>query len=146
MRIHQNGERSQQLIDLKFEDGRAYGRIVADAAWTEIDERADLFAPGGDLLGFLTATQSVRILAAGEGDDLIFDKLLPGEQSAGLTRYVFALDGLHYAQYLRNQTEEFLRRRGSWRATCILRWRAPISIWQAAANCGSPQTACLCDC
>lgn len=112
MRIRQGGEQSRQFIDLKFEQGRTYGRVQADADWAEIEERTDLFTPGGDLMGFLNAAQGVRVLEAGEGDDLLFDELLQGEQTAGLTRYVFALDGLRYAQYLRDQMEAVLRRKG----------------------------------
>jgi hypothetical protein len=121
LRIRQAGETRQRWIDLKFAGNTAYGRLAGDAEWTEIDELSDLlvsdlFAQSGATpwtqLGLLEAAENIREVAPGQGDDLLFDKLLAGADASGLTRYVFDLNGLRYARYLRDQMEEFLRRKG----------------------------------
>lgn len=59
MRTQENGQ--AKVIDLKVEQGQAYGRLTKDGDWTPIDGGSDLFAPGGDLLGFLVAAENVQV-------------------------------------------------------------------------------------
>ena len=40
-------------LQVKIEDGRGYGRLHDSDPWTEMDIATDLFAPGGDPMGFL---------------------------------------------------------------------------------------------
>lgn len=55
----------QPPIAVKIEDGQAYGRRGAGDEWIDLESAPDLFAPGGDPLGFLVATEHVRVLGAG---------------------------------------------------------------------------------
>ncbi len=47
-------------LEIKVENGKAFGRLDANAEWTEIDNPTDIFAPGGDPLGFLVAAENVQ--------------------------------------------------------------------------------------
>ena len=58
LRTNQGGQ--ERITDLKVEQGQAFGRLDPNAAWTPIDQSTDLFAPGGDPLGFLVAAENVQ--------------------------------------------------------------------------------------
>ncbi len=47
-------------IDLKVVEGVSYGRLSAQAEWTEVENQTDMFAPGGDPLGYLNAAENVQ--------------------------------------------------------------------------------------
>ena len=68
LQIQTKGAGQAQLIDLKIEAGQAYGRLHAAADWTPIDQSTDLFAPGGDPLGFLAAAENVAAMGAETND------------------------------------------------------------------------------
>ncbi|HRW08999.1 MAG TPA: hypothetical protein P5121_28035, partial [Caldilineaceae bacterium] len=130
---------NQPPLEVKIEAGTAFGRLAADQPWTEVPLATDLFAPGGDPLAFLTTAQNVRIItpaqpasdqeandalanrgatapsAAGsaEGGNTFFpSELLPATLTASITRYQFELDGLKYAQLMRQEMESYLREQG----------------------------------
>lgn len=50
----------QKGIDLKVEEGQAYGRTGAGDDWQKFDNPTDLFAPGGNPLGFLVAAENIN--------------------------------------------------------------------------------------
>ncbi len=102
---------AQQVIDLKLEDGQAFGRTGEGSDWQQIEGLTDLFAPGGDPLGFLSAATNIRTVD-GQTPDLLFDGLLPTAYTADISRYAFDLDGPDYAVFMRDQTEASLRQRG----------------------------------
>ncbi len=63
LEIRSGGKNNPRVIDLKIEDGVAYGRLQAEKDWRELDASpTDLFAPGGDPLGFLVAAENVQQL------------------------------------------------------------------------------------
>ena len=69
--------------------------------WEEMDDISDLIAPGQDNLGFLAAAKNVN--------------LDPSQSRGGITfdRYLFELDGPAFAQYMRQQMERELARKGA---------------------------------
>ncbi|MCB0127059.1 MAG: hypothetical protein KDE58_32585, partial [Caldilineaceae bacterium] len=95
--------------------GVAFGRANPEAEWRKLDHEeataANVFAPGGDPLGFVTAAKEVHLIAASTQDPLA-DKLLSDSYTTAIRRYAFAIDGLTFARYMRNQLEDQLRRRG----------------------------------
>jgi uncharacterized repeat protein (TIGR01451 family) len=113
MRLQSGGAGNRRALDLRVEGGVAYGRTDPSADWEVIDANTDLFVPGGDPMGFLSAAENVHLVDGAAGaDDLLFDKLLPDAYTAAITRYRFELDGRQYAQFMRNQMEAHLRQRG----------------------------------
>ena len=109
LRLESGGAGNHKSIDLRVEEGVAYGKLGAGDEWQEVEAGLDLFAPGGDPMGFLAAAQNVRVLEG--SDDLLFE-MLPEDYTQTITRYAFELDGPQYAQFMRNQMEAYLRQRG----------------------------------
>ncbi|MCB0194085.1 MAG: LamG domain-containing protein, partial [Anaerolineae bacterium] len=107
-----NGKGSPQVISLKIEDGLAYGRLQTEADWTALDTPpTDLFAPGGDPLGFLVAAHNVREISPDDATRQA-DPLARTFVDANTRRYTFDLNGLQYARFMRSQLEDTLRRQG----------------------------------
>ncbi len=59
----------QRSLEVKVEQGKAYGRTSPlpsqgrdGEGWQPIDNNTDLFAPGGDPLGFLVAAENVQTI------------------------------------------------------------------------------------
>ncbi|MCP4544812.1 MAG: DUF11 domain-containing protein, partial [Chloroflexi bacterium] len=102
-------------IELEIKDGLAYGRVKATDDWTLVDDNTiDLFAPGGDPLGFLIAAENVQETEIGEQEveEIITNPrflLLEGQPSA---HYSFDINGPQYAEHIRRQMEDQLRREG----------------------------------
>lgn len=93
---------------LRVEDGHTYGRN-GQAEWEEIDNVADLFAPGGDPMAFLSGVKNIT-----EGQNSQIDIGEGGGQlSLQLTQYAFEMDGAVFADYMRQQLETRLRDEGS---------------------------------
>ncbi|MEZ4678254.1 MAG: hypothetical protein R2932_28970 [Caldilineaceae bacterium] len=130
---------NQPPLEVKIEAGTAFGRLAADQPWTKVPFATDLFAPGGDPLAYLTTAQNVRIItpsqptpgqeASGvladngavappalgieEGSNTFFpSELLPATLTSSITRYQFEIDGLQYAQLMRQEMESYLRAQG----------------------------------
>ncbi|MGC8800346.1 MAG: LamG-like jellyroll fold domain-containing protein [Chloroflexus sp.] len=86
-------------------DGSVMLRVIAgqtwmrqgEGEWEEYSGLGEVFAPGGDVLGYLNAVRDVRLL--GE------------EQRAGhtVTRYAFQIDAMALERYLREHQQEALR-------------------------------------
>ncbi len=107
---------NQAPMEIRIADGVAEGRLMPDAEWQTVDEVTDLFAPSGDPLGYLSAIENVRVIApdAGTGSEetLFPSALLPDQLSAAMIRYAFQIDGPRYAEFMRRNLEEELRRKG----------------------------------
>ncbi|MCP4418904.1 MAG: hypothetical protein GY805_19990, partial [Chloroflexi bacterium] len=85
-------------IELKIEGDRAYGRF-GQTEWQEVDNIADIFAPGGDPLAFLAGVTNIQV---GETH----------AQNLNYTQYTFTLDGLAFARHIQQQLEARLREQG----------------------------------
>ncbi len=99
LRLWQDGGnvlRPDNTLQVRVEGDKAYGR-VGDGEWQAIDNFAATIAPGNDALGFLAGVRNVHPL----------ERLTPEIQ-----RYRFDLDGPAFADYMRTQLEEHLRRNG----------------------------------
>ena len=48
-------------LQIRIEGGRGYGRLTAEDEWTEVELATDLFAPGGDPMGFLASAENIRL-------------------------------------------------------------------------------------
>ncbi len=95
-----NALTGQNSVEVRVEDGRAWGRGGGED-WRELDDEIDpLFAPGGDPLAYLVSARDVA--RAGT------------ETRAGVTfnRYTFRVSGPAFAAYMRDRLEEELRRKG----------------------------------
>jgi uncharacterized repeat protein (TIGR01451 family) len=114
LRLEQGSEGSQRSIEMKLEQGTAFGRLTPEAEWTEVEGQVDLFAPGGDPLGYLAAVENVRILAETEAGEegFLYQELLPEASTEGMTRYRFDLNGVRYAEFMRERMEGQLRQKG----------------------------------
>ncbi|MEE8389604.1 MAG: hypothetical protein V3S14_02260, partial [Anaerolineae bacterium] len=111
---------SNDGYSIRIENGQAYGR-QGNGEWEEMDNVGDVFAPGGDPLGFLSAARNVRLV----GTEI---RTIPGmsretsnvkRQTSDLTNpefrfshYAFDLNGPALATYMRDQLEQHLRERG----------------------------------
>ncbi len=104
---------NQPPVEIKIEQGVGYGRLSQDDPWTQVDVAADLFAPGGDPLGYLSAMDNVHIAAAESADHTLVESVLPASLSASIARYAFDLNGVEYARYMRAAMEDQLRRQGA---------------------------------
>ncbi len=95
--------RPEEALELVVDQQQARGR-QGSGPWQEIDNPTDLFAPGGDPLGFLAGMDHVAFA----GDDT---------RSAGGTtftfqRYTFDLDGSAFGAAMQAKLEVQLRQRG----------------------------------
>jgi uncharacterized repeat protein (TIGR01451 family) len=104
-----------RALELKVEGGQAFGRINATAEWTEIPNPTDIFAPGGDPLGFLVAAENVRESAneqmgewANDGDNILIHKFAYSH----IRIFSFDINSPRYAEYMRTQLEGAMRERG----------------------------------
>ena len=86
-------------VELRIEGERAYGR-AAGGQWQEMDNFAGSFAPNNDLLAYLAGVKNVK------REDM--DSRITSHAS----RFTFALDGPAFADHIRDQLEEQLRRTG----------------------------------
>ena len=117
-----SSQTGQHGIELKVEGEKAYGRLGAEEAWTEIPNPTDIFAPGGDPLGFLVAAENVQVGGGDqglEGRELTLDEVManpqlanPDSQFSSANSYTFDLNGPRYAGYMRDQMEAAMRERG----------------------------------
>ncbi|ABY36688.1 MAG TPA: hypothetical protein DEF43_10955 [Chloroflexus aurantiacus] len=89
-----NGEGS---VTMRLTDGQTWVR-QAGGEWEEYPGLADLYAPGGDLMGYLTAVRDVETLGTHVVNGLT------------VTRYRFRLDGPALERYLRERQQEALVR------------------------------------
>ena len=95
----------QDGIEIRVEDDRAFGRQGA-GPWQEIDDFSGSFAPGKDLLGYLAGATNIREIEADT-------RAMPGRKEAlEYKRYVFDVDGPGFSQYLRDQMEDYYRKKG----------------------------------
>lgn len=90
---------STQGVELRVEDGKTYGRI-GGSDWQETEHIADIFAPGGDHLSYLVAARKVQHQGT--------------EQRVGMqfTTYTYTIDGPTFADYMRQQMEDYLHEHG----------------------------------
>ncbi|MCB0086345.1 MAG: hypothetical protein KDE54_00400, partial [Caldilineaceae bacterium] len=107
----------QPPIAVKIEEGQAFGRQSSGGEWVALEQTPDFFAPGGDPLGFLVATENVRELdpsETGMEDVHAPVEMLTTRNSGieGVSRYAFELSGPKFAQFMRAQMEAELRRKG----------------------------------
>ena len=86
-------------IAVRVENGRTYVQEGL-GAWREHEDLTDGFAPQGDFMAFLVALRDPVAHTPEERNGIRF------------TRYTFRLDGLTLAQYMRDVTEDILRKRG----------------------------------
>lgn len=75
---------NQPPLEIEIVKGLAKGRLGPDQPWSEIEIGADLFAPGGDPMGFLNAAENVRVVTPpqpspgrGGSRDLVDDQSVP---------------------------------------------------------------------
>ena len=99
-------------LAVKVESGIAYGFDPETETWSEMEGVADVFAPGGDPLGFLTAVTNVQLLDDTSQSAFPANDLLPPGYTDSLTRYAFDIDALQYARFMRDQMEQHLRQQG----------------------------------
>lgn len=107
-------------LQIKIENGIGYGRLSEDNPWTEVDMATDLFAPGGDPMGFLASAENMRIVDAPITNNAFPAELLPVSLTSNITRYQFGVDGKKYATTLRDQLEDQLIHSGELPANITL--------------------------
>lgn len=94
MQLRNANPGTTQLIDLKVEDGLAYGRMETTANWQRLDDADQLFSPGSNPLGFLVAAENVQEIPpprpegsrpqiGGETDPSFIESLLPPQFGEG---------------------------------------------------------------
>ncbi len=95
-----NALNGQDSVEIRLDDHKTYGR-ARGGEWQEISDFAGAFAPGNDLMAYLSGVKDVVEVGPVS---------LPG--SAYATQYAFALDGPSLARYVRDQLEAELSRKG----------------------------------
>jgi hypothetical protein len=93
-------------LQMKIEGGKSYGRVGSGQDWEELDNPTSIFAPGGDPLGFLAATENVKPNPATLSQD---DSAAPDITNRS---YTFDINGLEFARAIREQLEAEMRRNG----------------------------------
>ncbi|MBN1888600.1 MAG: Ig-like domain-containing protein [Thermoflexales bacterium] len=98
-------------LSIRVEGDQAWGR-TGSSDWQELEEDVtDLFAPGGDPLGYLAAARDVA-LAGTETRRLPSPAEGVGYEAITFARYTFKLDGPSFARAMRDQMEAELLRKG----------------------------------
>lgn len=90
-------------LAVKIEDGQAYAR-QGQGAWKAVDNVADIFAPGGDPLGFLAGASNIQ--ADGTESREINGQIFT------FSRYTFEMDGPAFADYMLAQIEDYQAKYG----------------------------------
>ena len=113
-------QKPPNALDLRLEDGVVYGR--KGGGWQKVDNgAAELFAPGGDPLGFLSAAKDIQFAGVerrqfGAEDSAGAADGVGAADGAGaqfeFTSYTFEFDGPAFADYVRQQMEDSLRQNG----------------------------------
>ncbi|MDY7076379.1 MAG: LamG-like jellyroll fold domain-containing protein [Chloroflexota bacterium] len=119
MRLWANGgsvDDAATSAEIRIEDDRAYAR-QGTSEWEEIDNFANLFAPEGDFMAFLSAAKDITKMGAEEqrsrgAGGISPLPLHPSAPSLSFTRYTFRIDGLSYARYLREQIQQRMAENG----------------------------------
>ncbi len=83
-------------LEVRVANGQAFGR-QAGSEWQAMEDISVSFAPAHDMLGYLHGAQHAAFVGASE---------------PGLRQYSFQLDGPVFAEYMRTQLEDELRRAG----------------------------------
>ncbi|MCP5096129.1 MAG: hypothetical protein GY943_11290, partial [Chloroflexi bacterium] len=98
-----NGNRTPNNgLALHIDGETAYG-LKPDGQWEALEENpGDIFAPGGDPLGYLAAAKNIRFLDT-QADGLNFEH----------RQYAFDFDGEAFADFVRLQMEQQMQERGS---------------------------------
>lgn len=124
-----SSRKDPRSLEVKVENGKAYGRTNPVPAqgdgegWQAIENNTDLFAPGGDPLGFLVAAKNIRLVestSTGAAPSLFPEEFLPKAYTDTLTRYAFDLNSTRYAEYMRDRMQDQLSRTGE---------LLPVSTW-----------------
>lgn len=106
MDLWQNS-RAGQALSVRVENGLTSGRL-GDGEWQAIDAVGDVFAPGGDPLGFLSGATNIQ--SAGtqtrqfEGAD--------GRIALSFDLFTFDFDGARFSAYMQTRMDAALRERG----------------------------------
>ena len=96
-------------VDIRLENGEAWGRLTG-AEWQRLDNfSADTFAPGNDASAFLRSAKNVRYQ---EAVDLDLTRMDLTSLKVSATRYSFDLDPDRFASYMRDQMVKELQRSG----------------------------------
>ncbi|MDM8527041.1 hypothetical protein QUF58_02410 [Anaerolineales bacterium HSG24] len=114
-----NPHRGKRSLEMKVEQGKSYGRLNASEEWTEVETQSDIFAPGGDPLGYLNAATNVRMGEYANSDDAsasannpLADLPIHPFAHSPIRIFAFDINGPAYAQYIQAETKAELRRRG----------------------------------
>ncbi len=83
-------------VTMRISAGRTLVR-QGEGEWEEYDGLGDLYAPGGDALGYLNAARDVQLLGSEEVNGRL------------ITRYAFQLDGMALERYLRERQQAALQ-------------------------------------
>ena len=100
-------------LEMRVEGDKAYGRAIG-GEWQEMDDFSGLFAPGGDVAGYLAGAKNVRISdfrspISDFGSD---PQSAIENRKSKITRYAFDMDGPSFAAYMRDQLEKHLIEKG----------------------------------
>jgi hypothetical protein len=107
------GKNSANALPVKIQGDQAYGQMP-DGSWQKIDNVSDVFAPGGDPLGYLSAASNIRFSStqtfappAGQSP-----QANEAPAPAEFQQYSFELDGEAFANYMRTQLQNQLQQSG----------------------------------
>ncbi|MEM7029933.1 MAG: LamG-like jellyroll fold domain-containing protein [Chloroflexota bacterium] len=104
LRLWQDGlEDPDKALEIKVIEGEAQGR-AGQSDWQPIDNVADVFAPGGDPLGFIAGLRDIEFITQETRE--------VGELTLTYDRYRFTFDGPAFAENLRPRLEAQMRERG----------------------------------
>ena len=124
--VRNNGNllNTADALQVRIDGDHTYGRSPG-GEWREMDNFADAFAPGSDLLVYLAGAKNVQLQADPTG---------LAETVGSYTQYSFELDGPALANRLRDQLEQYLIEKGELPAQMSL--QAP-TLYRDATGQGS---------
>ena len=108
------GRNANTAVPIQIKGNEAFGQ-TPDGQWQKIDNVSNIFAPGGDPLGYLSAATNVSFIGTQTYTAPIDQNpQADGGSSPSLNykQYAFDLDGEAFADYIRSQLERQLQESG----------------------------------
>ncbi|MBN2390841.1 MAG: thrombospondin type 3 repeat-containing protein, partial [Anaerolineae bacterium] len=99
-----NALNGQDSVEIRLDGDKTYGR-ASGGEWQEMSDFAGAFAPGNDLMAYLSGVKDVVEVGPSVS-------LPDSSYAVYATQYAFTLDGPSLARYVRDQLEAELSRKG----------------------------------
>ncbi|MEM7124821.1 MAG: LamG-like jellyroll fold domain-containing protein [Chloroflexota bacterium] len=100
-----------KALEIRVEQDTAFGRTSANEAWIELDDPGMIFAPGNDVMGFASAAKNIQLVENWTKTEEV-DVVTAAQVTDATTLFTFNISGPRFAEYMRQQTQDQMRRNG----------------------------------